>query len=62
MTPKLPIIILTDDLHEQMTRFINDQDAPPAIAVVVREALTEYLRNRGYPTTDIHPQRGGRRD
>lgn len=54
-------ITLTAELKKQMESFCKAQDIPPTMAVIVREALVEYLSKRGFPVSDIHPPRGGDR-
>lgn len=54
-------ITLTNELSEQLEAFSKAQGVPPVTAVIVREALVEYLDKRGFPVSDVHPKRGGDR-
>jgi hypothetical protein len=63
-TKRLPIIVLPTALgaalEQFMSGFYEEHGIPPTQAVIVREALAEYLEARGYPSSgDIHPVRGG---
>ena len=37
-----------DDLAEAMEKYVQAQEAPPALTTVVQAALREYLSERGY--------------
>lgn len=37
-----------DDLAEAMEKYVQAQEAPPALTTVVQAALREYLSQRGY--------------
>ena len=37
-----------DDLAEAIDEYVRAQEAPPALTTVMRAALREYLRERGY--------------
>ena len=39
---------LPDDLAEAVERYVQSQEAPPALTTVVQAALREYLRDRGF--------------
>ena len=54
-------LVLTDELHQQLKAYIEAQDTPPSTAVVIREALVQFLDERGFPVSEAHPPRGGDR-
>lgn len=37
-----------DDLADAMEKYVQSQEAPPALTTVVQAALREYLSQRGY--------------
>ena len=42
---------LPDDLAEAVEKYVQAQEAPPALTTVVQTALREYLRERGFLRT-----------
>ncbi len=56
-------VTLTDDLAEAVYKYVQAQEAPPALTTVVQAALREYLRERGFLRTDralkIRPAKKG---
>ncbi len=42
---------LPDDLAEAVDKYVQAQDAPPALTTVMQAALREYLRERGFLRT-----------
>ena len=44
---KRATITLPDDLAKAVDKYIETQEAPPALTTVVQSALREYLRERG---------------
>jgi hypothetical protein len=45
---KRATMTLPDDLAEAVEKYVQAQDAPPALTAVVQAALREYLRDRGF--------------
>jgi len=39
---------IPDDLAQAMDKYVQAQEAPPALTAVVQAALREYLRQRGF--------------
>lgn len=39
---------LPDDLAEAIEKYVQSQEAPPALTAVVQAALREYLQERGF--------------
>ncbi len=42
---------LPDDLAEAVDKYVQAQEAPPALTTVMQAALREYLRERGFLRT-----------
>ena len=61
MTTYLPRIALTDEMDSQLQAYRRSHDIPPTESSVVRLALAEFLKQRGFLVEDVHPQRGGDR-
>jgi hypothetical protein len=65
---KRATMTLPDDLAEAVEKYVQAQDAPPALTAVVQAALREYLRDRGFlrPYRPLKispaPRGSGRRD
>ncbi len=45
---KQATITITDELERAIENYRQDQDFPPALDVVVQQALKEYFAERGY--------------
>ncbi|HEY6337984.1 MAG TPA: hypothetical protein VIW68_05780 [Candidatus Sulfotelmatobacter sp.] len=45
---KRATMTLPDDLAEAMDKYLQAQEAPPALTTVVQAALREYLGERGF--------------
>jgi len=45
---KRATITLPDHLAEAVDKYVQAQEAPPALTTVVQAALREYLRDRGF--------------
>jgi hypothetical protein len=60
---KRATITLPDDLAEATDKYLQAQDAPPALTTVMQTALREYLRERGFlrvrRTLKIRPAKRG---
>jgi hypothetical protein len=48
---KRATMTLPDDLAEAVEKYVQAQEAPPALTTVVQTALREYLRERGFLRT-----------
>lgn len=63
---KRATITIPDDLAEAVDRYVQAQEAPPALTAVVQAALRTYLAERGYLRAKKRPRitpapRGSRR-
>jgi len=45
---KRATMTIPDDLAQAMDKYVQAQEAPPALTAVVQAALREYLRQRGF--------------
>lgn len=66
MSKRLPNIVVSDELHEQLMSYVQERrrrDRRVTIASVIREATVEYLRREGIEVedVDVHPAWGGPR-
>jgi len=48
---KRATMTLPDDLAEAVDKYVQAQEAPPALTAVMQAALREYLRERGFLRT-----------